>query len=1265
MSPSFFTSQALLAEDLLLAVAVVWCTFCYLVTAAGVYISYKKYGPENAAAPPAAFPPSSLSFTDERRPPTHAAAAPGLPTISDPHAPVTTSPPPPPAAASTDDLLAPALPRVSILRPLKGLDTNIERNLDACFHLEYPRACIEIIFCVADHADPVIPLVHDLMRRYARFDIKLYVGEAIVGINPKINNLIRGYDAARHDIVWVLDSNIWVAPQTLMRSVAALSQPGIGLVHHLPVGIQPKSFGSQLEYFFLNVVHARVYLGINWLAPASCVIGKSTLFRRSDLALCGGLRAFGKYMAEDNMVGQALWDLGLRHAMTPDRAWQALGNMSAADFFSRRQRWGRIRKYTVRVATAVEPFTECLILSGIFACVVRALWTRALLPLAAALASGGYPSLAATTAAVADLVPPFPLLYAVHAAAWFWADWAVACNVAHHARLPFPAFAAAWLVREITALPTYVWAVTGSTVAWRDCLYELRRGGTVELASDAAAKRAGGRPAAAVVGKKRVEETPLSVHQSAGAAAAAASSRVTPPVVPKPTAVPEKETDAFRKSGRVVERFGYAADPAAPPPPPPVVDVPRVAVTHVQLPPSPPTSASGSDGNVSDLDVEDTKDTAGADQAPPPRHPLAAQTVYLAGGTKSRAAVALPPSPPPSPLPPAEYPGPLVDLGRTLVLTAAAVVIWAAIQLMLSFMIAIYALAAVFRFPLLDLRGYLLAVLDKAARDFPSRVAKPLSALDRLVFGVSLVSIRILATFIPAGHRAFPPALLARPADLLPSREYFCAYERHKYRVRVLDLVMHGFDPLMFEPGNLAAKRGRIALVPGLLPSGEAQWDGGFGVVEIVRQGIAVLGMALAAGAGNSYGQVQMQQMVALAGQTETAAAAAAAGGHKGKGRGAAARKAARQQVHVAAGPSLAPVVSPTPVAPAPVVPAAAASASAPKAKQVPTQQPAVKRPPTPAGAKRAARATTVPAAVAVPSVDVAAAQAAEVPPSLPTPTQETPTATHVVEPVCCAKTEVNSVAVQPAAAVVDAPAASATQSPAPPPAVLDAAVPPAPAPAQRPLSVSASTASLASSTSPSSSLTSLSVGPATTTSSTTTAAARPRRGRQSSKTVIMLPETPTTAAEADAYAVPRRLAASVSAAAAAVEAKQQNERRHNPIPGYPQLREARRRAAGGYTVSPSATGEPSAAAARPRRRVVSATPAAAVAGDDTCAEAAKSDSAVGAWLASANGSKTAALSATAPMGECAIESVRGLAARRARTGTADGQRPAVAVARV
>ncbi|GAA5871728.1 hypothetical protein JCM3774_003032 [Rhodotorula dairenensis] len=415
-----------------------------------------------------------------------------------------TSDAPPPAL----DPAAGSVPGVSILRPLRGLDCNLYENLEASFRQDYPT--FEILFSVADEADPAIPIVNELCARYPHVPAKLIIGQEIVGVNPKINNLIRAYRAAKHDLVWVLDSNVLTSECCLSRSVplfspappssssptdpaAAAARP-IGLVHHLPFAIYPDTLlGSRVEQVYLCSTHAKMYLAINRVAVASCVTGKSCLYRKSDLARAAtrkrdrgklplppagvagttdetGLAAFGQYLGEDNEIGVALWEeLGMRHAMGVELAGNAVGSMTFAKYFRRRVRWIRVRKYMVTVSTLVEPLTEC-ILSG----VLGALAFRHLFSL------------------------PAWLFFPAHTVAWYLLDATLyrallPASPARSTVMRAPAhdgpglgYLQAWAVRELVALPIWLFAMMGDTVGWRDegTVYRVQRDGSVRALRD-------------------------------------------------------------------------------------------------------------------------------------------------------------------------------------------------------------------------------------------------------------------------------------------------------------------------------------------------------------------------------------------------------------------------------------------------------------------------------------------------------------------------------------------------------------------------------------------------------------------------------------------------------------------------------------------------------------------------------------------------------------------------------------------------------------
>jgi ceramide glucosyltransferase len=309
----------------------------------------------------------------------------------------------------------------------------------------------------------------------------------VVGVNPKVNNLIRSYRQAENDILWVLDSNILVDRGTLARSVDVLTHPlaassskkqkRIALVHHVPFAFSGKEhFGSAIEEAFLNTNHAKMYIAINKVAVESCVVGKSCLYRRSDIERVNGtlkpipnpasggkqdgecgLAVFGRFLPEDNMIASALWhELDLRHDLSCDIAQNAVGRMTVMDYIQRRVRWIRVRKYMTLGATLVEPLTECIALSLVGAFTLQHLFGV-----------------------------PWWLIILIHYPAWIMVDLDVFASLAGE---PLPSrerwgFLLAWAMRELLAFPIWLVAIWGNTVVWRGKVYTVLPHGEVKRTS--------------------------------------------------------------------------------------------------------------------------------------------------------------------------------------------------------------------------------------------------------------------------------------------------------------------------------------------------------------------------------------------------------------------------------------------------------------------------------------------------------------------------------------------------------------------------------------------------------------------------------------------------------------------------------------------------------------------------------------------------------------------------------------------------------------
>lgn len=233
----------------------------------------------------------------------------------------------PPPRLNKDD---PRLPGVTVLRPLKGVDANLRGNLLSVLNQDYPADKLELIMSVADVSDPALPIAQSLAAEFPKV-AKVHVGELATGKNPKVRNLARSYHAASHDLVWTMDSNVCLDNGgVLLRAVEAVVLQGSGLVHHLPVGVlpaEPAAAGALLEAAFLGTAHAKMYTFFNGVGFASCVIGKSHMYRKSVLdgfTNGKGIEEFKDNLAEDNSVAKIFWNNG--HRLVLNRGRTALLN---------------------------------------------------------------------------------------------------------------------------------------------------------------------------------------------------------------------------------------------------------------------------------------------------------------------------------------------------------------------------------------------------------------------------------------------------------------------------------------------------------------------------------------------------------------------------------------------------------------------------------------------------------------------------------------------------------------------------------------------------------------------------------------------------------------------------------------------------------------------------------------------------------------------------------------------------------------------------
>lgn len=323
-----------------------------------------------------------------------------------------------------------ALPPVTVIRPVCGLDPFDELTLRSTFELEHPG--LELIFCSARERDAAVPLVRRLIAQHPHVDARLLVGDDLSTPNPKLNNIIKGWDGARYPWIVIADSNV-LMPRDYIGQLLAFARADTGLVCSPPAGSRPAGFWAEVECAFLNTYQAR------WQIAADAVgfgfaQGKTMLWRRDRLDDAGGIRALGIAIAEDAAATKIVRAQGLRVRLVDRPFEQPLGRRSRTQVLDRQIRWARLRRATFPLCYAPE------ILSG------------SLAPLAAAALAAPLAGLdAASAVGLAALL-------------WYGTEAVLARGAGWHFTLVSPV---AWLVRDLALPAVWLKGWIGDGFTWR------------------------------------------------------------------------------------------------------------------------------------------------------------------------------------------------------------------------------------------------------------------------------------------------------------------------------------------------------------------------------------------------------------------------------------------------------------------------------------------------------------------------------------------------------------------------------------------------------------------------------------------------------------------------------------------------------------------------------------------------------------------------------------------------------------------------------
>lgn len=245
-------------------------------------------------------------------------------------------------------------PPVSLVLPVKILEEGFEQTQESAFTQIYPL--LEITVSAAEAASPAVEKMREIAARHPDRPFRFLHSTARFAASPKVDNLYAPFMQARHDVIFMKDSNVLLEPEALAEHLRHLT-PDVGLVCAIPYAARLDNFAAHVEAAIINGPHTRM------LFSASCLgwgfgVGKIMLFRRSDFMRAGGFDVISHTVGEDNALGKAMRRIGQRPVFSHKPVRQELGARRFGDVYQRQVRWSVVRRNDELLSFLLEPFCQ-------------------------------------------------------------------------------------------------------------------------------------------------------------------------------------------------------------------------------------------------------------------------------------------------------------------------------------------------------------------------------------------------------------------------------------------------------------------------------------------------------------------------------------------------------------------------------------------------------------------------------------------------------------------------------------------------------------------------------------------------------------------------------------------------------------------------------------------------------------------------------------------------------------------------------------------
>ena len=245
---------------------------------------------------------------------------------------------------AANDVPDQSLPKVTILKPVHGMEPLLEQDLESFMKQDYPD--FDVIFGAREADNDALQVAERVRARYPHVKSKIVISGIPTWPNAKVFSLDRMILESANDYFVISDSYVCVGPRFLRNVIAPLLDSSVGLVTCPYRGIPSNDLWSSLEALGMSVEMPSGVMVADMMEGMRFAMGAVMAVRRDALDKIGGIGATADYYSDDFVLGNEVWAAGYKVVLSHEIVGHVLMPRSFVQTFGDQLRWMKSTRYS-------------------------------------------------------------------------------------------------------------------------------------------------------------------------------------------------------------------------------------------------------------------------------------------------------------------------------------------------------------------------------------------------------------------------------------------------------------------------------------------------------------------------------------------------------------------------------------------------------------------------------------------------------------------------------------------------------------------------------------------------------------------------------------------------------------------------------------------------------------------------------------------------------------------------------------------------------